>query len=151
MCLTSSPEHPTYRMLPFWENRSLHVSGNHPSSAYAMPSVEFFGKLFAERMVRLDIYSKGVRNGLTPRNAYAKQQSISKVANGVGKVKESSPCRKKFAKYRRYCTYRLRNVKDVKDRDGVLNSSGGTRKKIDYIFTNSFFFCSKYFMKEKKN
>lgn len=50
-------------------------------------------------MVRLDIYSKEVRNGLTPRNAYAKQQSISKVANEIGKVKESSPCRKKFAKY----------------------------------------------------
>lgn len=27
MCLASSPEHPTYRMLPFWGNQPLHVSG----------------------------------------------------------------------------------------------------------------------------
>lgn len=48
---------------------------------------------------------------------------------------------KEVCQVRRYCTYlhRLRNVKDVKDRDGVLNSSGGTREKIDYIFINFFF------------
>lgn len=57
---------------------------------------------------------------------------------------------KEVCEVRSYLTYRLRNVKDVKDRDGVLNSSGGTREKIDYIFINSFFSCLKYSKYKKK-
>lgn len=57
---------------------------------------------------------------------------------------------KEVCEVRRYCTYRLRNVKDVKDRDGVLNSSGETREKIDCIFINSFFFLLQVFHKKKK-
>lgn len=57
---------------------------------------------------------------------------------------------KEVCEVRRYCTYRLRNVKDVKDRDGVLNSSGGTGKKIDYIFTNSFFSTPSFLQEGKE-
>lgn len=59
---------------------------------------------------------------------------------------------KEVCKVRRYCTYlrRLRNVKDVKDRDGVLNSSDGTREKIDYIFINFFFLREVVYKKKKR-
>lgn len=140
ICLASSPEHPTSRILP-----TAGVS-HYTSPASSLLRLQHLRSVLWKTVYGRngpfpDDYSEAVRNGLTPRNACAKYlESCERSRESEGKF--TVP--KEVCEVRRYCTYlrRLRNVKDVKDRDGVLNSSGGTREKIDYIFIN-FFFCAR--------
>lgn len=85
--------HPEYFPLREWAITRLR---HHPSCAYSI-FVQFFGKLFMERMVHSPTFTRRLYATVWRRAMLTR--SISKVANEVGKVKESSPCRKKFAKY----------------------------------------------------